>query len=103
MRRFLINEIETGSVKLSGAENGDTVVFTENRWKGKANPARCGDMEPRGSVPARSGGVGRCDTNYDVLRSTGNAHLEYRYAMRQEVRSAATQIKTIPGPNTSWT
>ena len=34
-----------------------TVVFTENRWKGKVNPARCGTDEPVGSIPAHSGGV----------------------------------------------
>ena len=34
-----------------------TVVFTEDRWKGKANPARCGDVEPVGSKPALSGDV----------------------------------------------
>ena len=34
-----------------------TVVFTEDRWKEKANPIRCGTDEPVGSVPAHSGGV----------------------------------------------
>ena len=34
-----------------------TVVFTEDRWKGKANPARCGTDEPVGSIPAHSGGA----------------------------------------------
>ena len=34
-----------------------TVVFTEDCWKGKANPARCGNVEPGGSDPAHSGGV----------------------------------------------
>ena len=34
-----------------------TVVFTEDRWKEKANPIRCGTDEPVGSIPAHSGGV----------------------------------------------
>ena len=34
-----------------------TAVFTEDRWKEKANPIRCGTDEPVGSVPAHSGGV----------------------------------------------
>ena len=41
-----------------------TVVFTEDRWKGKANPARCGDMGP---VPAHSGGVERCALEVPLL------------------------------------
>ena len=34
-----------------------TAAFTEDRWKEKANPIRCGTDEPVGSVPAHSGGV----------------------------------------------
>ena len=33
-----------------------TVVFTEDRWKEKANPIRCGTDEPTGSAPCQSRG-----------------------------------------------
>ena len=45
--------------RIVGRQKDGTVVFMENRRKGKANPASCGDMGPRGSVPAHSGGVKR--------------------------------------------
>ena len=48
-----------------------TVVFTEDRWKGKANPARCGKVEPRGSYPARSGDVERRAPEAPLLSEKG--------------------------------